>query len=115
MVKLTLEINDTNGELNIKLVNPTKKQVENSTENELLIAQKFKELFDTKLPNAYQVKYYQDLVNRTIWINEEINGDLTYELIHYITKWNREDKGIPEEDRKPIKLLFDSPGGELDA
>ena len=72
-------------------------------------------LFDIKLPNAYQVKYYQDLVNRTIWINEEITGDLTYELIHYITKWNREDKDIPEEDRKPIKLLFDSPGGELDA
>ncbi len=49
MVKLTLEINDTNGEVNIKLVNPTKKQVENATENEKLIAQKFKELFDTKL------------------------------------------------------------------
>lgn len=73
------------------------------------------DLFDAKLPNAYQVKYYQDLVNRTIWINEEITGDLTHELIHYITKWNREDKDIPEEDRKPIRLLFDSPGGELDA
>lgn len=73
------------------------------------------DLFDIKLPNAYQVKYYQDLVNRTIWINEEITGDLTHELIHYITKWNREDKDIPEEDRKPIRLLFDSPGGELDA
>ena len=31
------------------------------------------DLFDTKLPNGYQVKYYQDLVNRTIWINDEIN------------------------------------------
>jgi hypothetical protein len=49
MVKLTLEINDTNGEVNIKLVNPTKKQVETASENEKLIAQKFKELFDTKL------------------------------------------------------------------
>lgn len=49
MVKLTLEINDTNDEVNVKLVNPTKKQVENATENELLIAQKFKDLFDTKL------------------------------------------------------------------
>lgn len=49
MVKLTLEISDNDGEVNIKLVNPTKKQVENATENELLIAQKFKDLFDTKL------------------------------------------------------------------
>ena len=35
------------------------------------------DLFDTKLPNSYNLKYYEDLANRTIWINEEINGDLT--------------------------------------
>lgn len=73
------------------------------------------ELFDTKLPNTYSVKYYRDLENRIIWVNDEINGELTYEIIHYITKWNREDIGIPSEERKPIKLFFDSPGGELDA
>lgn len=49
MVKLTLEINDTNGEVNVKLVNPTKKQLENATENEKFIAQKIKDLFDEKL------------------------------------------------------------------
>lgn len=49
MVKLTLEINDTNGEVNVKLVNPTKKQIENATENEKFIAQKIKDLFDEKL------------------------------------------------------------------
>lgn len=49
MVKLTLEINDTNGEVNVKLVNPTKKQLENATENEKFVAQKIKDLFDEKL------------------------------------------------------------------
>lgn len=49
MVKLTLEINDTNGEVNVKLVNPTKKQLESATENEKFIAQKIKDLFDEKL------------------------------------------------------------------
>ena len=73
------------------------------------------DLFDMKLPNSYSLKYYEDLANRTIWINEEINGDLTQELIHYIVKWNREDKDLDEIDRKPIRLLFDSPGGDLDA
>ena len=73
------------------------------------------ELFDTKLPNSYSLKYYQDLNERTIWINDEINGDLTHELVHYIMKWNKEDKDIPEMDRQPIRLLFDSPGGDLDA
>lgn len=73
------------------------------------------DLFDTKLPNTYSIKYYRDLKNRIIWINDEITGELTYEIVHYIMKWNREDKDIPEMDRKPIRLLFDSPGGDLDA
>ena len=73
------------------------------------------ELFDSKLPSPSNLKYYQDLSNRIIWINEEIDGNLTQELVHYIVKWNREDINIPEMDREPIKLLFDSPGGDLDA
>ena len=73
------------------------------------------DLFDLKLPNAYNLKYYEDLNNRVIWINDEIDGNLTQELVHYIMKWNREDKDIPEIDRKPIRLLFDSPGGDIDA
>ena len=73
------------------------------------------ELEDTKLPNSYWLKYYQDLSVRTIWIDDEINDDLVYELTHYIVKWNREDKDINEMDRKPIKLMFNSPGGNLDS
>jgi len=73
------------------------------------------DLFDTKLPNTYSIKYYRDLKNRTIWINDEITSELTYEIVHYITKWNREDKDIPEMERQPIHLMFDSPGGDLDA
>lgn len=73
------------------------------------------DLFDTKLPNTYSIKYYRDLKNRIIWINDEITGELTYEIVHYIMKWNREDKDIPEMERQPIRLMFDSPGGDLDA
>ena len=73
------------------------------------------DLINLKLPNSYNLKYYEDLHNRVIWINEEIDGNLTQEIVHYIMKWNREDKGIPEMDRKPIRLLFDSNGGDLDA
>ena len=73
------------------------------------------ELLDTTLPNPYNLKYYRDLNNRTIWINDEVNADLTQEIVHYVMHWNRQDKDIPEMDRKPIKLLFDSPGGDLDA
>lgn len=54
MVKITLEINDTNDEVNIKLVNPTKKQLDTATENEKIVAQKFKDLFDNKLINLLE-------------------------------------------------------------
>lgn len=73
------------------------------------------ELLDLKLPNSYNVRYYEALNNRTIWINEEIDSGMAQEITHYIIKWNRADKNIPEIDREPIKILFDSPGGDLDA
>ena len=72
-------------------------------------------LLDTRLPDPTMLKYYEDVLNRTFWVNEEINEDLVYELTHYIIKYNREDKDIPEMDRKPIYLMFDSPGGNIDA
>lgn len=73
------------------------------------------ELFNVKLPNSYLLKYYEDLQRRTFWISDEVNDDLMYELSHYILKWNSEDKDIPEMDRKPIYLLMNCPGGDLDA
>lgn len=73
------------------------------------------DLFNVKLPNSYLLKYYEDLGHRTFWISDEINDDLMYELSHYIIKWNREDKDIPEMDRKPIYLLINCQGGDLDA
>ena len=54
MVKLGLEIKENNGEVNIKLTDPTKKQLETASENEKLIAQKFKDLFDEKLINLLE-------------------------------------------------------------
>lgn len=73
------------------------------------------ELFDSKLPNSYNLRYYENLNNRMIWVNSEIDSILAQEVIHYIIKWNREDKDIPAMDRKPIRLLFDCSGGSLDA
>jgi hypothetical protein len=54
MVKLTLEINEANGEVNVNLVNPTKKQLDTASENEKIVAQKFKDLFDNRLLNLLE-------------------------------------------------------------
>lgn len=49
MIKLGLQITDNEKEVNIKLLDATKKQLESATENEKVIAQNFKELFEEKL------------------------------------------------------------------
>ena len=69
-------------------------------------------LQDTNLPNPELLNFFQDLEDRIIWIDDEINN-YTLEIAKYIVRFNKEDKDLAIEDRKPIKLLFNSPGGEL--
>ena len=78
--------------------------------NEILMPKYVENLY---LPSPELVSYYSDLDNRIYWINEEIEPNLL-ELSKLILKWNREDKNIPIDERKPIRLMFFSPGGDLD-
>ena len=66
-----------------------------------------------QLPDPSLLQYYHDLNNRTIWIDEEIDG-ITLDVVSKIIRWNQDDKDIPIEKRKPIRILFNSPGGNLD-
>ena len=65
------------------------------------------------LPDPDLLNQYIDLDNRVIWIDDEINT-FTLNVIQYIIYWNRADKDIPPEERKPIKILFFTQGGMLD-
>lgn len=65
-----------------------------------------------ELPDPSLLNFYKDLENRIYWIDDEIN-EYSLDLIQYIIRWNTEDKDIPVEQRKPIRLLFHSPGGDL--
>lgn len=68
-----------------------------------------------QLPNPELLTYYNELENRIFWIDDEIT-DYSLELGRKILQWNREDEifNIKVKDRKPIKLCFFSPGGDLD-
>lgn len=66
-----------------------------------------------QLPEPGLVTFWQNENERIFWIEGEIT-DMLFEYTKQILKFNREDKGIPIEDRKPIKLFVDSPGGELE-
>lgn len=67
-----------------------------------------------QLPSPELLTFYKNFEDRILWIDNEIN-DYSIEYAKYIMQWNRDDKlaGIKKEDRKPIKLLFFSLGGDL--
>lgn len=68
---------------------------------------------DTVLPDPDKQSYYDSLDDRTLWIEDEISGDLFLYSKH-ILQWNKEDIGLPMSERQPIKIFIDSPGGSLD-
>lgn len=74
-----------------------------------------KNLENLQLPSPELLTYYEELEDRIVWIDDEVT-DYSLELGRKILQWNRVDekKGIKIEERKPIKILFFSPGGDLD-
>lgn len=64
------------------------------------------------LPDPSVLEYYKDRDNRIIWIDDEINED-TLEVIRSIIGFNMEDRGIPVEERKPVKIMIDTNGGDV--
>jgi len=64
------------------------------------------------------IKSFDDLVNLDSALDREIPiGEITNGLGSYVSAcieyWNKKDKDIPVEDREPIKIYIDSPGGFL--
>lgn len=74
-----------------------------------------RDFLDTKdVKDFNKILEIADTLNRTIIIEEidEESGVVAESLIHF---WNRydEENEIPIEERKPIKIYIDSPGGYL--
>ena len=74
-----------------------------------------KNLENLQLPSPELLTYYEELEDRVFWIDDEVT-DYSLELGRKILQWNREDEknNVKIEDRRPIKILFFSPGGDLD-
>jgi len=73
-----------------------------------------KEVQEMKASVSY---YYDDIIyldhlkQRKIIINNEIDDNLIEDAVLRIMAWNQEDKGFAVEDRKPIIIYVNSPGG----
>lgn len=63
-----------------------------------------------QLLDPYLVNYWRLADNRIYYINDEINEE-TLEIQKDIITINIEDRDKKVEDRKPIIILINSPGG----
>jgi ATP-dependent Clp protease protease subunit len=67
-----------------------------------------------QLPDPELLTYYRNFEDRVIWIDYGIDENIL-EVSRLIMYFNKLDKNIPIEERKPIKLLVYSRGGDGDA
>ena len=50
---------------------------------------------------------------RKIIINQEVSDDLLEKVCMMILRWNKDDKGLIQENRKPIYIYVNSSGGDV--
>lgn len=67
-----------------------------------------------QLPDPYLLSYHEQAENRTIWLDRELDAEGS-EIVKKIMRWNTEDKDmeLPVEQRKPIRVVLMSPGGDI--
>lgn len=70
------------------------------------------EVMDVTLPLPFLRNYYRDEAERTYWVDDEINASLL-NLVKMIMRCNKEDEGKSIEERTPIKVFIDTPGGDI--
>lgn len=79
---------------------------------EIPLAGKIKE---SDIPTPEEYTYWKDRQNRTFYIDYEIDEDYSLmELAKIIIQMNIEEKDVPENELKPIRLFIHSYGGDLE-
>lgn len=72
--------------------------------------EKAKEMINYCFSDRFNI---EDLNERNLLINCQINEDIIDDVVYHILRYNRIDKDIPVSERKPIKLYINSPGGSV--
>ena len=73
-----------------------------------------KEIADIKLPDPDLLRFYKNQKSRIIYLDYVIDEDFIQLVGNQIIEYNIEDKGKPIEERKPIVILINSGGGNLE-
>lgn len=69
----------------------------------------------TKTLNLNYEDYFdlEDIENRKIMLNDEVDAEAASRIIYHIIRYNEIDRDIPVEERKPIRIFINSPGGNV--
>lgn len=81
------------------------------TEN--MIVEIPKDVETLQLPDPSLLLYYKNYKDRIVYMDFEIGVD-AYEIAKELIRWNLDDKDIPVEERKPIRLMLFNGGGSAD-
>lgn len=73
-----------------------------------------KEIADIKLPDPDLLRFYKNQKSRIIYLDYVIDEDFIQLVGNQIIEYNIEDKGKSVEERKPIVILINSGGGNLE-
>jgi ATP-dependent Clp protease protease subunit len=60
-----------------------------------------------------ELLYAEELENRELFLAEVVDDDVIRDIAHHIIRFNRQDKDVPVEERKPIRIYINSYGGDL--
>ena len=60
-----------------------------------------------------EIAAISDVVDRKMWFTDEVDANIIDTIVYNILRYNAIDKGIAEEERKPIILYVSSPGGSV--
>lgn len=55
----------------------------------------------------------EDIADRRLYINTEIDSDVTDHIVYHIMRYNRMDKDLRTSERRPIVIYINSPGGSV--
>ena len=71
-----------------------------------------KYIANMQLPDPYLRDFYKYEEDRVFWIDSNVD-DSTLDLVKMIIRCNKEDKGKTANARKPIRVMINSGGGDV--
>lgn len=74
-------------------------------------AEDIKAVFNLALSDRFELEDVNE--NRHLYLNCEVDEDVINNSVYHILRYNRIDKDLPIEERKPIIIFINSPGGQV--